>query len=269
MCPTSVLTPLLFRCCDVNAKFPWKCYLARKQSTDTRQITFFFKQIKTVHEAPRCSARFLATERIPGVGEQDAVYQPINQTEPLSRSIVCTCLFALQWITFQVNLWGQNFSQHHWQKVKQKIEVIFSQLFQQCINNLYSKDGQSTCVFKLLLCFLINWVPFSTLTELPSETWFWDCFTAVVGFSSAHSWTLENHSFKWLLIIAWNPNLPKLPAYVSANNYSSQLNPVIDEGWIQHNPLVPSSGQMRFLLKDSQYNIDVELSITTKVTERN
>lgn len=68
-------------------------------------------------------------------------------------------------------------------------------------------------------------------TQRQSNSWFWVCLTAVVGFSSLHFWTLVNHSFKQLLIIAWNSNLPKLSAGVSANNYSSKLDSVVRDGW--------------------------------------
>ena len=73
---------------------------------------------------------------------------------------------------------------------------------------------------------------YSTITELPSDPWFGDCFTAAADLSSSCSWTLVNHSLKRILIIALDPNLPKLSAYVSANNYSSKLNPFVDDGWV-------------------------------------
>lgn len=42
--------------------------------------------------------------------------------------------------------------------------------------------------------------------------------------------TLVKPSFKWLLIIAWNPNLPKRHTLMFLhNNSSSQLNPIVDD----------------------------------------
>lgn len=166
----------------------------------------------------------VATERIPWYGEQDTVYGPINQTEPLSGSFICVYVCdslcsTVNYFPSNINLYRQDFSRQHGQKNSSR----------------RSRSGKTwTWPKNVALSASKSFSSYPIFMHNQACVWYLilRLRQSCGDFSSMRSWTLVNHSFKRLLIIDWNPNLSKLPACVSANNYSSKLNHIVNDGWI-------------------------------------